>query len=171
MDKFAWMLIELHRSFIMLGGNVGDTICVFQSAVKMLQEMGVRILAVSSVFRTEPWGYSNQRSFLNQAAFIETKLSAVELMRLLQYIEQFHGKATMFANGPRTLDLDLVFFDSMIMESDSLTIPHPRAHLRRFNLEPLSEIASEFVHPKLNKMIKVLLEECQDELNVNKISC
>ncbi len=171
MDKFAAMYNELHKAVIMLGGNVGDTICVFRSAAKMLETQGVRTMAVSSVFRTDPWGHPNQRSFLNQAMVVETKFSADELMNLLKIIEQSHGKETMFANGPRTLDIDIIFFDFMVLDSFSLTIPHPRAHKRRFNLVPIAEIAPEYVHPTLNKSIEVLLQECQDTLKVNKISC
>jgi 2-amino-4-hydroxy-6-hydroxymethyldihydropteridine diphosphokinase len=165
------MFKAINQAVIVLGGNIGDTVCMFQSACRMLEKHAIRITAASALFKSEPWGHANQRAFLNQAILVDTELSPDGLLNTLQTVERCHGKATAFTNGPRTLDMDIVFYDQLVMETERLSIPHPRAHLRRFNLEPLVDLVPYYHHPVLDKTVKELLEECEDPLNVNKINC
>jgi 2-amino-4-hydroxy-6-hydroxymethyldihydropteridine diphosphokinase len=160
-----------HQAVIMLGGNIGDTICVFESARTFIKESGAQMLAESAVFRSDPWGNELQRTFLNQSLLVGTDMDPYRLLILLQDVELHHGKNTRFENGPRTLDLDIIFFDELILSSTTLSIPHPRAHFRRFNLLPMSQIVPNFVHPILNKTVLELLEECTDPLEVKQLNC
>jgi 2-amino-4-hydroxy-6-hydroxymethyldihydropteridine diphosphokinase len=165
------MSLSKHQAIIMLGGNIGDTICIFESARTLIKESGAEILAESAVFRTDPWGDELQRTFLNQSILVETDLDPYRLLILLQKVEFHHGKNTQYENGPRTLDLDIIFFDELILSSITLSIPHPRAHLRRFNLLPMSQIVPNFVHPVLKKTVSELLYECSDPLEVKELNC
>ncbi|MFM7078797.1 MAG: 2-amino-4-hydroxy-6-hydroxymethyldihydropteridine diphosphokinase [Bacteroidota bacterium] len=160
-----------HQAVIMLGGNIGDTICLFESTRSELKAAEIEILAESAVFRSEPWGNELQRSFLNQCLLIETDKNPDSLMNLLQKIELSHGKNTLFENGPRTLDLDIIFYDDLILNSPTLKIPHPRAHLRRFNLLPMAQIVPDFIHPVIKMTVFELLNDCKDPLEIHGLNC
>lgn len=151
-----------HRAIIMLGGNVGDTICVFESAIRYFGLNNINLVAASSKYRTKPWGYFDQRDFLNQLLVLNTYMDLSEFHDCCLKIENLHGKNKEFENGPRSLDIDILFFDSIVLQNQRLTIPHPRMHLRRFNLIPVCELLPEFIHPVLGKTMTELLAECND---------
>ncbi len=155
-------MTKLHRAIIMLGGNVGDTVCVFESAVRSLELNENQLVSASSVYRTKPWGFFNQRDFLNQLLVFDTPLDLTEFHDCCLKIELLHGKNKEFENGPRSLDIDILFFDTIVLQTPKLTIPHPRMHQRRFNLVPICELMPDFIHPALNKKMSDLLSECVD---------
>ena len=154
---------KLHQAIIMLGGNVGDTVCVFESAVRTFELNHNQLVSASSIYRTKPWGYFNQREFLNQLLILNTPMDLNGFHGCCVKIELLHGKNKEFDNGPRSLDIDILFYDSVVVENEKLTIPHPRMHIRRFNLVPICELLPDFIHPVLNKKMLDLLAECEDQ--------
>lgn len=146
--------------FLGVGSNVGDRRANIEKALGILKEHeDIDVLAVSSLIETEPQGGPEQGLFLNGALKIKTSLFPTDLLSQLKIIERRLGRTKTEVNGPRTLDLDILFYDDVvILEGKSLTIPHPRLTQRLFVLEPLLEIAPDFVHPRLGKTVRELHE-------------
>ena len=141
-----------------LGSNLGDKRGNLRAALAALADRGT-IAAVSPLYATEPVGPVEQDWFLNACARIETGLGAVEMLGVIAGIESNLGRERKIPNGPRTIDIDLLLYADLIVESAALTVPHPRLHLRRFVLEPLAAIAPDLMHPRLRKSIADLLKE------------
>jgi 2-amino-4-hydroxy-6-hydroxymethyldihydropteridine diphosphokinase len=152
----------------MLGGNVGDTLHFFSRAIELARKSIGPVEKLSSVYSSSAWGFKNQPDFLNQAVLLSTGLGPLQVHEATLEIENLLGKKTIFTNGPRTIDIDILFYNDLILNNSGLEIPHPRLHLRRFNLEPLAEIIPEYVHPVLNEKIASLLDSCEDPLKVIK---
>lgn len=149
-----------HRAFIALGSNLGDSLALLEEAVCKLDQLeDVRVLRRSDWIRTAPYGVTDQPDFLNGAVEVETLLTAHELLHAMQAIEQEAGRVRLIHWGPRTLDLDLLFYDADIIGSDELSVPHPEIEKRTFVLEPMTQIAPYFRHPVSRKTMKTLLEE------------
>lgn len=146
------------EALIALGSNVGDREGHLRFAVERLGGLG-RVTGVSSWHETAPVGYLEQGLFLNGAVALETELGPEELMAALLGIEAERGRERRVANGPRTLDLDLLMYADRVMDVPGLTLPHPRMHERGFVLGPLVEVAPEAVHPVLGRRVKELWEE------------
>ena len=135
-------------AYVGLGSNLQDPRRQIQSALAELDGMPhTRLVKQSSLYRTAPVGHVDQPDFVNAVAQLETGLPAERLLAELQEVEKRHGRARSFANAPRTLDLDILLFGELQMESEKLVVPHPRMHERAFVLEPLVEIAPEVVIP------------------------
>ena len=128
-----------------------------RDAIARLQKEG-RVVAVSSFYETEPVEFTDQAWFLNCAAALETSATPEQLMADVLEIEQEMGRHRVQNKGPRVIDIDILLFSDKILESATLTVPHPAMHLRRFVLEPLAEIAPGVRHPKLKKTIRELLD-------------
>ena len=141
--------------YIGIGSNLGDKQENIRKAIKLMKEK-CKILKVSSLYETEPMYYKDQDKFLNCAINLETELKPQELLAFLLSVEKKLGRVRIIKNGPRTIDLDILFYDGKITKSDNLIIPHPRLHERLFVLEPLKEICPDFVHPVLRKSINEL---------------
>jgi 2-amino-4-hydroxy-6-hydroxymethyldihydropteridine diphosphokinase len=148
--------------YLSAGSNIGDRKQHLEMALTFLGKRA-KIGKVSSFFETEPVGYRDQPWFLNLAIEIETLMNPSELLCLCQEIETSCGRIRTFPNAPRTLDLDILIFDDVILNEKDLVLPHPRLPERRFVLEPLAQIAPEVVHPVLKKSILSLLAECPDQ--------
>ena len=153
---------------LMSGGNLGDVRLALKAVIYELKHAAGEIVVTSSVYSSEPWGESHQPPFLNQAIRLKTNLSPAILLEKCQEIENKLGRTRSLLNGPRTIDIDILLFDDKIIDSPHLTIPHPRMHLRRFNMVPVAEIASERLHPVFGKTMKELLAVCEDQLKVIK---
>ncbi len=151
--------------YIALGANVGDTRSNMRLALSSLK-MHCDVVAVSSLYRTEPVGFLAQDWFLNAAVHARTWRSPAQLLQALQAIETRLGRQREIPNGPRTIDLDILLWDDAILHEDGLTIPHPRLHERLFVVEPLFEIAPQLTVPGLGKTVAELRESLQGSMRV-----
>lgn len=149
----------MHKVYLLLGSNLGNREKNIDNAINELKACGIIISKKSSLYNTAPWGYTEQPEFLNQAIECLTSLEPVELLREIKKIERKLGREKTFRYGPRIIDIDIIFYDDLILKSNELTIPHPFMHKRDFVLKPLCEIAPNFVHPELKLSIKNLLEK------------
>lgn len=138
-------------------------------AIRELESNCGRVIKSSPIYETAAWGNTNQQAFLNQALLIETKLSAEALMTAILVIEEKMGRIRTIKYGPRTIDIDILFFNKDLFNSDHIKIPHPELANRRFALEPLKDIAPAYKHPILKKTVRQLLKDCPDPLAVKKI--
>jgi 2-amino-4-hydroxy-6-hydroxymethyldihydropteridine diphosphokinase len=146
-------------AFIGIGSNTGDKEENCREAIDKLGKSCGNIKKISSVHITEPWGLRDQPSFVNMAVKIETGLDPEALLLALKSIESDMGREKSVKWGPRCIDLDILVYDDVVMDTDALTIPHPMLHQRKFALAPLEEIAPELVHPVKGKTIRELLGE------------
>ena len=159
----------MNTAVILLGCNIGACKTTFIEICEKLISLDVELTQYSSYYKTAAWGKEDQSDFLNQVIIIKTKLSAEELLEKTGKLEAEFGRQRKEFNGPRTIDIDILFFNSEQVITNSLIIPHPRLHLRKFTLIPLNEIIPEFVHPTLGKTIQQLLAMCPDQLEVTKL--
>jgi 2-amino-4-hydroxy-6-hydroxymethyldihydropteridine diphosphokinase len=142
--------------YIGIGSNLGDKEGNCKTAIERLSENGITVKKTSSPYRTKPWGVEDQPDFVNMAVKAETNINPSELLPILKTIEKEMGRQDGVRWGPRLIDLDLLFYDDLVISCDELAIPHPLLHKREFVLLPLAEIAAEFVHPVLKATIKQL---------------
>ena len=149
-----------HRAFIAFGSNLGDREKNIQTAIASLTNRNdIRLVCQSSIIETEPWGYADQDAFLNGVIEIKTTLSPADLMTLLLETEKRLKRQRVIHWGPRTLDLDILFYDRLICDHPHITLPHPRIQDRLFVLEPMAEIAPWYIHPVLGKSMTELMEQ------------
>lgn len=161
---------NMAQLFLLLGGNLGDKQQLFAKTLEMIASDVGTITAQSAVYETEPWGFESDDLFWNQVVLVETSLQPLQLLEQTQQIEKRLGRARHAQQYvSRLIDLDLLFYDQLIFRHPRLEIPHPRIAERRFVLEPLAEIAPNFLHPVLHKTIAQLLADCPDQLAVNKL--
>lgn len=155
-----------HTAYIALGSNMGDKKAYLDSGVEGLrQTKGCRVLAVSDYLATEPYGVTDQDEFLNGAMKIRTLLPPHELLDRLHEIEQEAGRERIIRWGPRTLDLDILLYDDLILDDEELHIPHIEMYKRDFVLEPLCQIAPYMRHPVCNRTVQELLEALKSAEN------
>jgi 2-amino-4-hydroxy-6-hydroxymethyldihydropteridine diphosphokinase len=143
--------------YLALGSNLGNRIENLRDAITKLAP-DVKVIASSPVYQTPPWGFECQPAFLNQVVAGETHLIPVDLLKYLKNIESVLGRSPTFRNGPRVIDLDILFFDELIIDQPDLVIPHPRLHERAFVLVPLADIAPDFHHPVFGLSVKEMLQ-------------
>jgi len=152
-----------HIAYIGLGSNLGDRRTYLRFAVRELNKSaGCRVVQVSKLINTAPYGYEEQGDFLNGCLKLETLLEPLELLDLLMWIESETGRIRDVHWGPRTLDLDILMYDDLVMSCGRLRIPHAEMHKRDFVLTPLSEIAPWLLHPVLNKTVSEMRDELKD---------
>ncbi len=156
--------------FLSLGSNVGNRGANLQTALVNLEQWEVRVLRSSSIYETEPFGKKDQGNFFNLAVQVKTDRTPEDLLMVLHAIERSMGRERKEPWGPRTIDLDILFYGDKVKNDDHLTIPHRHLADRRFVLEPLAEIAPGFVHPVLKKTVEQLLKECTDKGTVTLLS-
>jgi len=156
--------------FILLGGNLGDKLKIFKDTRKLLAERIGFCLKWSSVYATEPWGFDSEL-FWNQVVVVETLLSPHEVLTQTQSIEKTVGRIkTSVDYEARPMDLDLLFYDDLLVDIPDLILPHPRMAERRFVLVPLNEISPDKIHPILGISIAEMLRSCPDRLTVERLS-
>jgi 2-amino-4-hydroxy-6-hydroxymethyldihydropteridine diphosphokinase len=146
----------MHTIYLALGTNLGDRPANLSAAMDALAP-DIRVLDKSPIYETEPWGYTDQPPFLNMVVRAETDLSPEDLLRRLKGIESTLGRIPSFRNGPRLIDLDILFYDDLVLDTPPLVIPHPQLHKRAFVLIPLARIAPTLVHPLLGLRVEQLL--------------
>jgi 2-amino-4-hydroxy-6-hydroxymethyldihydropteridine diphosphokinase len=148
--------------YLSLGTNLGDRESNLETALTLIGQKVGTVKAVSAVKETEPWGFESTNRFMNMAVKVSTELDPKQALLTTQEIENLMGrteKTTSDGYKDRIIDIDLLMYDNLILETPELTLPHKFMHKRRFVLEPLEEIAPHLVHPILGKTVKALLEE------------
>jgi 2-amino-4-hydroxy-6-hydroxymethyldihydropteridine diphosphokinase len=159
----------MEKVYLGLGTNLGDRELNLRKAINNVNELIGSVVLVSSIYETEPVGFRSEEKFLNMVAEVDTMLKPSGVMDMILKAEALLGrvrKGNKYTS--RIIDLDILLFGNRIIENDSLSVPHPMMHERRFVLIPLCEIAPDLVHPILEKIIKTLLSECQDKSSVIK---
>jgi 2-amino-4-hydroxy-6-hydroxymethyldihydropteridine diphosphokinase len=155
------------RVFFSLGSNLGDRMENLSRAVMQIGEEIGPIQAASQVYETKPCGFESPHLFLNMAVVVKTGLTPEAVMEKAGAIEERNGRTRKAGEvSDRTIDIDLLFYGSLVAERDGLTIPHPRLHERRFVLAPLHDIAPGLIHPVLNRTIGQLLSACEDMCSI-----
>jgi 2-amino-4-hydroxy-6-hydroxymethyldihydropteridine diphosphokinase len=156
-------------AFVALGSNLGDRAGNLLLSVRGLMEASFHVHKLSPIYETEPIGMEYVHKFLNMVAEIHiTNISPSQMMARLLRIEYLLGRTDKSLKKPRTVDLDILFFGDVQMNTEFLILPHPRLHRRRFVLQPLSMIAPNFMHPTLNAEIADLLAQCDDHSEVKR---
>jgi 2-amino-4-hydroxy-6-hydroxymethyldihydropteridine diphosphokinase len=146
----------LNTAFLSLGSNLGDRAALLNEALSRLETSGVHVVRRSSIHETEPQDFLDQPHFLNMAVEVETECTPQELLAAIQKIESEMGRQRTIPKGPRTIDIDILFYANQIISAPNLEVPHPRLTERLFVLDPLSEIAPEFRHPATAKTVREL---------------
>ena len=153
-----------HEAYLSIGSNIGNKEENLHRAIELINSYKeIEVEKVSSFLVTEPWGYLDQEKFVNAALKLKTILSPQELMKVLLDIEQEMKRERIIKWGPRIIDLDIIFYDNLVLEDELVTGPHPRMEEREFVLKPLSEICGNKVHPLLKKRVFRLLEDIEKE--------
>ena len=148
--------VFFHTAYVALGSNLGDKEANLRKALELLQERGVEVVKTSSFICTEPYGVTDQPQFLNGVCEVRTSLVPLALLHTLLEIEQEMGRVRLRHWGERNIDLDLLLYEDVVMDTPELKLPHPDMQNRDFVLLPLAEIAPELVHPILQKSIEEL---------------
>lgn len=159
----------MNRIYLLLGSNLGNPKKQITAAKKVISSTLGPILRSSSLYKTKAWGNTNQPDFINQVIVMTSELSPENLMEKILQIEGSLGRIRKNKNDPRTIDIDILFYDKKIIKSQNLIIPHPLLHERNFVLYPLNELSPNLKHPVLKKNIHQILLNCKDSLTVNKI--
>lgn len=158
-----------HIAYIGIGSNLGDKSDHCEKAISEILKIDRhKLLARSSFFKTEPIGYTSQEWFVNGVIEIETDLEPSEFLQTLKTIEVQLGRTETFRWGPRTIDLDILFFDDLQIQTGDLKVPHPHIQDRKFVLIPLAEIDRNLIHPVLKRTIQELLDNLKEDQKVEK---
>ncbi len=167
---FLMNTAQLHTIFLSLGSNLGNRTLNLDNARKAILHAGNTVVAVSGIYETVSWGYESEHLFYNQCIQIKSELDPGDFISLIQQIEQDTGrKRSVKTYLDRVIDIDILFYDDLIIDTADIHIPHPSMQFRKFVLIPLNEIASRIKHPVLNMTISDLLEICKDEGRIRRL--
>jgi 2-amino-4-hydroxy-6-hydroxymethyldihydropteridine diphosphokinase len=160
----------MHKVFLGIGTNLGDRSANLREAVLSIGDVIGKVTVTSSVYETEPWGFEAEEQFYNMVVEAETALSPSGVLGAILMIEAHLGRLrTGEQYSSRSIDIDILFYNDIVMNEEALKIPHPHLHERKFVLVPLCEIASGLIHPVMNKTITELLGLCNDKSNIRKL--
>lgn len=159
----------MNQVFLGLGTNVGDKMYQINEAIVQLSKVMGKVTAQSSIYASQPWGLTEQDDFLNAVVQMETTLNVEEVLQKIQIIEHNMGRDRTIKWGPRTIDIDILFYNNDLINTDQLSVPHPLLQDRLFVLQPLLEIAPQYIHPKIGLSIHTLIDNCTDPLKVQAI--
>jgi len=148
-----------HTVYISLGSNLGDRAANLKHALASLPPQ-MEIKARSKIYETPPWGYADQPKFLNRVVKAQTYVEAEPLLKHIKRLEIALGRQATFHYGPRLIDIDILFYDKLVIETPVLVLPHPQVHKRAFILRPMMDIAPDFVHPTLNQSVREMIALC-----------
>jgi 2-amino-4-hydroxy-6-hydroxymethyldihydropteridine diphosphokinase len=160
----------MNEAYLLTGGNIGNRLEYLSKAKEEIRKRCGNVLQESSIYETAAWGMEEQEAFLNQVLKIETSLNPEHLLKSILQIEEELGRKRNLKYGPRTIDIDILFFNDEVVDQQGLKIPHSQIQNRRFVLVPLNEIAPNKIHPAYQKSVSQLLDECPDLLEVNKFN-
>lgn len=160
----------MNKVFLCIGSNLGDRLANLKEAVLRIDGVIGKVTDSSSVYETEPWGFESADQFYNMVIETETALSPSGVLGAILMIEAQLGRLrTEEQYSSRSIDIDILFYNNLIMNEEALKIPHPHLHKRKFVLVPLCEISPRLVHPALKKTIAELLESCNDKSEVRQL--
>ena len=160
----------LRQIYLCIGGNIGEREANLEEAIEFIDFNFGDVIAVSSIYESEPWGMTDAPNFLNQVVQIQSELSDDELLAEIEELENFFGRERSIEGYvSREMDIDVLFIESEIIDTEKMKVPHPRMTERRFVLEPLSEIASDMVHPAMKQTVAELLKACKDSGKVTRL--
>lgn len=163
--------MEMHTLVLSTGSNLGNKHKNLANASGLIKEMLGPIRQSSSVYESLAWGYSSEHSYYNQCLEVQIELAPGECMQQILGIERMMGRERQGTGyGDRIIDIDILFYDDLVLGNDRLKIPHERMHERKFVLLPLAEILPELHHPVFHKPVCELLEQCSDPMNVHSLS-
>jgi 2-amino-4-hydroxy-6-hydroxymethyldihydropteridine diphosphokinase len=151
--------MDEHIVYLALGSNLGNRATNLKEAIASLSPQ-MEVKAKSKVYETPPWGHTEQDKFFNQVVMVKTYLEPEPLLKHLKRLEVALGRKASFQNGPRLIDIDILFYDDLVLESPALVIPHPHVHERGFVLLPMLDIAPDLVHPVRQKSVRDMLAGC-----------
>jgi 2-amino-4-hydroxy-6-hydroxymethyldihydropteridine diphosphokinase len=160
----------MNKVCLLIGTNLGDRVLNLEKSLKILKNKLGQIESISSIYETEAWGKTDQPSFFNLALILNTNYKPFEVLEITQDIEKVLGRIRKEKWGARIIDIDIIFFNDDIIESDRLIIPHPRLAERKFVLAPLQEIIPNYKHPIFNETIISLNRICTDKLNAKRLN-
>jgi 2-amino-4-hydroxy-6-hydroxymethyldihydropteridine diphosphokinase len=155
-------ILRLHTVYLLLGSNKGNRLKYLLMARYFLQQRAGEIVKTSHIYITEPWGNTQQGAYLNQALELRTDKSPFRLLKISQKIEKALGRENKHHNASRVIDIDILFYDRLILDAKNLVLPHPRLHQRNFTLTPLLEICGSYTHPVMNKSMMEIANTCSD---------
>ena len=158
----------MNKAYLSLGSNEGEREKWINNAISILNQTAGVVTRISSLYETKAWGLSEQPDFLNACLLLETKLNEFELLEVIKATETQLGRQRTIKWGPRTLDIDILFFNNDVIDAGEITVPHPYLQDRKFVLLPLADIASDYQHPVSGKTVSQLLAECTDSLEIRK---
>ena len=158
----------MNTVYLLLGSNMGNSEQMLSLSTNMIERNIGELTKSSAIYRTAAWGNEDQRDFLNQIIIISSSLSSSAVLKEIFVIEKEMGRVRTTKNAARVIDIDMLFFNDEIIQTENLTVPHKQIQNRRFVLVPLAEISPDFQHPLFKKSSLELLSICSDKLNVQK---